>query len=304
MSARFMRPLVVGTALLAASFASAPASANESGLAGYSGKPNLAAPAGESCNQCHTGGATPTVTLEGPASLAAGQTASYSLVVKTGLSRAAGGIAATDGIVLTPLTGLRDSFGEMVPNGDVAVAGGQATFTFSVKAPTSGTTLRLWAVGLAANGNNGVGGDRAAHTLRDIAVTGGTTPKPDAGPGGSDASTPPSDAGDAGTPGSSSGASGSSGAGSSGASGGTGSSGSSGTAGSSGASGGTSGTGGDGESSNGATDGSADEAGGSCSSSGAGGAAANRNGGAAAAALGIVAFMMSIRARRRLGQRT
>jgi hypothetical protein len=211
---------------LAASLVSLPAFANASGLAGYTMKPNLSAPSGESCNNCHGGGTAPMVTLNGPATLAAGQIADYSLVVKTGSSRAAAGIAATDGVVLTPVSGVRDSFGEMVPNGGVAVSGGQATFTFRVTAPLSGTTLRLWAVGLAANGNNGVSGDKGTHVLRDIAVTGGSAPKPDAGTsGGGDASVdPPAEGTDGGV------ATGDAGAGGSSASKGT--TGSSGTSGS------------------------------------------------------------------------
>jgi MYXO-CTERM domain-containing protein len=189
-----------GAFCLAASLLSLPALANASGLAGYTMKPNLSAPAGESCNSCHSGGTAPTVTLTGPASLTAGQIADYSLVVKTGSSRAAGAIAATDGVVLTPLSGVRDSFGEMVPNGSVAVSGGQATFTFRVTAPLSGNALRLWAVGLSANNNNGTSGDKAAHVLRDITVTGGSAPKPDAGtPGGGDPPVdPPADEADGG----------------------------------------------------------------------------------------------------------
>jgi hypothetical protein len=219
-----MRLFLAIAASLVASFVSIPALANESGLPGYSGKPNLAAPAGESCNGCHSGGTAPQVTLNGPATLTAGQVADYSLVVKTGSTRAAAGIAATDGIVLTPVTGLRDSFGEMVPNGAVTVSGGQATFNFKVTAPLSGTTLRLWGVGLSANNNGNTSGDKATHLVRDIAVTGGTVPKPDAGTSSGDGG-PPSDGGtqpgeDGGSSGSSGGTSGSSG-GTSGSSGGT-----------------------------------------------------------------------------------
>jgi hypothetical protein len=191
---------------------------------------------GESCNQCHTGGTAPVVTLEGPSTLAAGQTADYALVVKTGQSRATGAIAVTDGVVLAPLTGVRDSFGEMVPNGSaLAVAGGQVKLTFRVTAPMSGTSLRLWAVGLAATGS-AVSGDKAAHTLRDITVTGGTPPKPDAGSSsGSEASTPGTDAGSngsSGTSGTGDGTSGTTGTGdgTSGTSGASGTSGTSGTA--------------------------------------------------------------------------
>lgn len=178
-----MRSFVGITAALAVSLVSFAASANNGGVAGYTGKPNINAPQGESCNQCHSGGTTPTVTINGPASLAAGASAEYTLVVSTGQTRAAGGVAATDGVVLTPGTGLRDSFGEMVQNAPLAVSGGQATFRFTVKAPASGTTLRLWAVGLAANNNGSTSGDKAAQVTKDVTITGGATPKPDAGPG-------------------------------------------------------------------------------------------------------------------------
>lgn len=146
------------------------ASANGGGLAGYTGKQ-----AGQTCNSCHTGGATPTVTITGPSTIAAGQTADFALVVTTGQSRAAGGVAASDGTTLTPGAGFRDSFGEMVQDGARVVSGGSATFAFKVTAPTSGTSLKLWAVGMAANGA-GTGGDTSIQISRDIAVTGGTTP--------------------------------------------------------------------------------------------------------------------------------
>lgn len=198
-----MRALVGITAAVATTLVTLAAQANNGGVAGYSGKPNINAPQGESCNQCHSGGTAPTVTLNGPASLAAGSSAEYTLVVSTGLARAGAGIAATDGVVLTPGTGLRDSFGEMVQNAPLAPSGGQATFRFTVKAPASGTTLRLWAVGLAANNNGGTSGDRASHVTKDVTITGGTTPKPDAGTGGTGggstadagASTPDTDGG-------------------------------------------------------------------------------------------------------------
>ncbi|MBX3203415.1 MAG: hypothetical protein KF764_00040 [Labilithrix sp.] len=179
------------------------ASANGGGVAGYTGKPTATSPQGQSCNQCHNGGATPQVSITGPASLAAGQSAEYSLVVATGQARAAGAIAGSDGAVLAPLAGggLRDSFGEMVQDGSRAVAGGQAAFRFRVTAPMTGTTLKLWAVGLAANGN-GTGGDRAAHATRDITVTGGggSTPPPDPGSSSSSGGAPPDDEADGGAP--------------------------------------------------------------------------------------------------------
>lgn len=170
---------------LAAFLATGSAYANNGGLPGYSGKPSAIAPAGESCNQCHTGGTAPTVIINGPATLAAGQSAEYTLVVTTAAIRAGGGIAGSDGVVLTNVAGLRDSFGEMVQNAPLTVNGGSATFRFMVKAPSTGTALKLWAVGLAANNSGNQTGDRAAHATRDVTITGGgVAPTPDAGGGG------------------------------------------------------------------------------------------------------------------------
>lgn len=173
-------------AFLGASSASS-AYANNGGLPGYSGKPTALSPQGESCNQCHTGGTAPTVVINGPATLAAGASAEYTLVVTTGLVRAGGGVAGSDGVMLTPVAGggFRDSFGEMVQDAPLTVNGGSATFRFTVKAPSVGTTMKLWGVGLAANNANAQGGDRATHATRDITITGGgVAPKPDAGGGG------------------------------------------------------------------------------------------------------------------------
>ena len=198
-----MRALAAVSALLVTVLMSTAALANGGGVAGYTGKPTSFAPQGESCSQCHNGGTAPQVSIAGPSTLAAGQSGDYTLIVKTGETRAGAGVAATDGVVLTAGTGggFRDSFGEMVQDGSKAVSGGQATFSFRVTAPLTGTTLRLWAVGLAANGS-GTGGDSAAQITQDVSVTGGAP------------ATPPSTS-------SSSGASGSSGTSSSGSSGGS-----------------------------------------------------------------------------------
>jgi hypothetical protein len=122
-----MRGLRIAVSL-AVFLSAGSAYANNGGLPGYSGKPTAIAPAGESCNQCHSGGTAPTVVINGPASLAAGQSAEYTLVVTTGLVRAGAGIAGSDGVVLTPVTGggLRDSFGEMVQDAPLTVNGGSS----------------------------------------------------------------------------------------------------------------------------------------------------------------------------------
>ncbi|MBS2012771.1 MAG: hypothetical protein JST00_07790 [Deltaproteobacteria bacterium] len=164
------------------------ASANSGGLAGYTGKPNPAAPGGQSCNQCHNGGAAPTVSITGPATLSPGQAAEYSMVVQTNQGRASGGVAASDGTTLAPISGLRDSFGEMVQSAPATVSGGQATFRFRVTAPASGT-IKLYAVGLASDGA-GTGGDRAAQTTKDVVVSSTPGGAADAGGGNANGSTP------------------------------------------------------------------------------------------------------------------
>ena len=293
---RPLRALAFVVASSATTLVPLAALANVSGLAGYSGKPNLSAPAGESCNKCHNGAAAPMVTLTGPATLTAGQVADYALVVTTGANRAAGGVAATDGIVLTPVTGLRDSFGEMVPNGGLAVSGGKATFNFKVTAPMTGSTLRLWAVGLAANGNNGASGDKAAHLIKDVAVTGGAPPKPDGGSSGS--------SGTSGTSGSSSGSDASVDPDGGSPSGSSGSSGSS-SGSSSGASGGTSGSSGDPSGDPGADPGSAGGNGNGSDGGGAGGCSTSLHAqgqgtiGVVLAALGVAQLVAARRRRRR-----
>ncbi len=199
-----MRVVCAGIVAVSLSlFTTATASANPGGVAGYTGKPTPLAPQGESCNQCHNGGTAPAVSITGPATLAAGQAAEYSLVVSTGQTRAAGAVAATGGVVLANVSGLRDSFGELVQDAPLNVAGGPATFRFPVTAPLTGNTLRLWAVGLAANGA-GQGGDKAAHTTKDVSVTGGAPSPVDAGSGSSGSSSSSSSS-SSGTSGSSSG---------------------------------------------------------------------------------------------------
>jgi len=55
------------------------ACASSAGIAGYSGMT-----AGVTCNACHYGGITPTVTLTGPTSVASGSTNQYTLTITGG----------------------------------------------------------------------------------------------------------------------------------------------------------------------------------------------------------------------------
>lgn len=179
------------------------ANANSGGLAGYTGKPNAASATGQSCNGCHTGGSAPMVTLTGPASLAAGTSAEYALVV-VGDGTTAGGVAATNGVKLTAGAGFRESFGEMVQS---APQGGSGTFKFTVTAPAAGASITLWAVGL---GGSSQSNSTSKTITRDVAITGGgagpVTPGTPATPGASSSSssgaTPGGDDTNAASPGS------------------------------------------------------------------------------------------------------
>jgi hypothetical protein len=175
---RLLAPVIAG--LIVTTFA-APASAYGSGATGYTGKQE-----DRSCNSCHSGGTAPQVTINGPASIAAGATADFTLVVATKQTRAGAGIAATDGTTLGAGAGLQALDGELTHSAGLAVSGGKATFKFKVTAPASGTSLRLYAVGLAANGS-GTGGDKATQITKDITVTGGSAATP---------TTPPASDGD------------------------------------------------------------------------------------------------------------
>ena len=151
----------------------ATASAYGSGATGYSGKD------GSSCNGCHSGGKAPAVQIDGPSSIAAGQTADFTFTVTTTQTRAGADIAGSEGVTLTPGTNLQDLGGELTHTKSTPVSGGKAVFKFTITAPASGSSLTLYAAGLAANGN-GTGGDKATTTTKAIAITGATTTTPPA----------------------------------------------------------------------------------------------------------------------------
>lgn len=176
---RLLFAFVVGLAITAFT---ASASAYGNGASGYTGKQE-----GRSCNSCHSGGTAPQVTITGPDTLAAGATGDFTMVVSTGQTKAAGGIAASEGASLTAGTNLHDEDGELTHDSAVNAAGGKASFSFKVTAPANGTTMRLFAVGLASNGS-GTGGDKATQITKDITITGGgaatpTTPTTPTTPG-------------------------------------------------------------------------------------------------------------------------
>jgi len=146
--------------------------ANQLGAVGYSGKQ------GDTCNRCHSGGAAPTVTLTGPATLTAGQSASYTLSISGGAGVRAGMNVAASVAEAQLLPGGADTTafsGELHHSSPKAFASGRATFTFTLQAPPFAGPVRLFAAGNSCNGNGGDSGDRAGMATLDVTVTGGAT---------------------------------------------------------------------------------------------------------------------------------
>ncbi len=151
--------------------------ANSAGVSGYSGAP----PNNETCNSCHSGGGTPTVTLSGPTSLAAGATGSYTLTVSGG----AGSRAGMDVSVSEPLARLNPlgasvavDFGELHQSGPAPFSGGSVSFPFSLTAPPFAASLTLYGVGNSCNGDGNTSGDHAAATSLVVTVNGGSGMNP------------------------------------------------------------------------------------------------------------------------------
>ncbi len=214
-----MRNLLLAASILWA----ATAAAHQNGITGVSGK------AGGFCNQCHSGGATPTVALSGPATLTAGQTATYTLTITGGAAVAGGldaalddGALAAGAALATVSPSTQRASGEITHTQPVAFAGGALAFQFAVTAPAAARTMTLYAAGNSTNHDGTPAGDRAAATTMtitvaappppgaDLAVAPGadlaTNPTPAASdlatpsPSGRDLATPAGDFGSAGPP--------------------------------------------------------------------------------------------------------
>ena len=167
-----MRKLVGVAAGLFALTLTATASATSSGLAGDSGKSS------GTCGTCHTGGAAPTVAIDGPDTLAANAQGSYTITVTTSLTSTGIDVAGSQGVALAAGTGDKVMSSEIVQSSPLAATGGSAQYTFTVTAPGFGQSLTLFASGVGANGDGAMGGDGAVAITKTIAVTGGSAAPP------------------------------------------------------------------------------------------------------------------------------
>jgi hypothetical protein len=149
------------------------AGARPTGISGASGK------SGFICNQCHSGGAAPTVQLTGPVTLAAGAQATYTFTITGGAAVAGGLDAALDDASLaagahlatiSPLTKILD--GEVTHTQPNDFASGALSFQFAVVAPGGARTMTLWVAGNSTNHDGSSSGDKAAGTMMTITVAG------------------------------------------------------------------------------------------------------------------------------------
>ncbi|MCE9670673.1 hypothetical protein LY474_22970 [Myxococcus stipitatus] len=167
----FLQSLGVASAVTAC-LVSGSALASAAGQIGYSNK------SGQTCmaSGCHSGGSsTPTVSIEGPATLEAGKTGNYTLVIKGGPGVRAGFNVAVDGNggSLSAGAGSKKLNGELTHTMPKDFSGGEARFDFSLVAPSSGGSITLFGAGNSVNGNGAESGDAAAAAKLVVNVTGG-----------------------------------------------------------------------------------------------------------------------------------
>jgi hypothetical protein len=155
--------------------------AHATGISGYSGKQ------GPSCTQCHAGGTAPSVNLNGPAMLLTGASATYTLTISGGAGARAGFNAAQDSnATFIAGAGQKMLSGELTHSTPASFNAGQASFSFTVTAPSSPGTFTLYVAGNSVNNNTNDMGDLSATTrllitVADPVIDAGAPPEMDAG---------------------------------------------------------------------------------------------------------------------------
>ncbi len=145
------------------------------GVFGYSGKP----PA-QSCSECHSGGAAPMVSFEGPASLLAGETATYAIDVVTGASTSCAGFdVATSAGALATVPQTNES---LLNSGEISHTknwpkGKTVRVMFNLTAPAQDGPLTLFATALDSDCVDDTSGDSPGSATYAVTVS---TPAPNA----------------------------------------------------------------------------------------------------------------------------
>jgi uncharacterized protein (TIGR03382 family) len=176
--------------VLAACLFSVSAYANLGGIAQRSGKQGAAQTCmAAGCHGDRPSTETPTVELTGPETLAAGATGNYKLTIRGGAAVKGGMNAAVsnNGGTLNPAGGdLKLLAGELTHTAPKNFTNNEVSFDFTLVAPATAGTAKLFASGNSTNGNGNPDGDHSASTTLDIQITGGSQP---------DAGMPPTDGG-------------------------------------------------------------------------------------------------------------
>jgi predicted CxxxxCH...CXXCH cytochrome family protein len=154
--------------VVAACLVSGSALASSGGITGRSGKQGQNTTC--SSSGCHSGGATnPTVRLEGPATLEPNQTGTYRLIVQGGPGARAGFNVAVDNGTLNAGAGSRKLSEELTHSLPKAFTNNEAVFDFTLVAPASNGTIKLFGAGNSANNNGVESGD--ASGLAQLTIT-------------------------------------------------------------------------------------------------------------------------------------
>ncbi|WP_434388094.1 MXAN_6652 family MXYO-CTERM-anchored protein [Melittangium boletus] len=163
-----MRFALSALSALSLSLLSSSAFANSAGVSGQSNKQN------QSCNGCHFGGTAPTVTLTGPTELEPGATGQYTLVITGGAAKVGGMNVAVDNSAakLAAGTGSKTIGDEITHIKPQAFTGNELRFDFSLVAPTTPGTIKIFGAGNSANGDLGSEGDRGSTTTLSVTVPG------------------------------------------------------------------------------------------------------------------------------------
>jgi hypothetical protein len=125
------------------------ARAHSAGVSGFSGQQE------QTCNHCHYGGTSPTVTLDGPSTLAPGAAGDYTLTIRGGAAVVGGLDVSVDdaGASLVPVSPdtrrvRTTGFDEVIHTAPSSFAAdGTLRFRFRLVAPSAAGALTLFAAG-------------------------------------------------------------------------------------------------------------------------------------------------------------
>ncbi|MEZ4712332.1 MAG: choice-of-anchor V domain-containing protein [Caldilineaceae bacterium] len=160
------------------------AHASLNGRIGFSGNP--ATNSGQNCTTCHaTGAAVPTVTISGPASVAAGSTNLYTLLISGGPAQTGGlnvSVSNQRGVLTPAGADTQTLLGELTHSAPKAFSGNQLAFQFTWTAPTYNDTVTFYGAGNSSDNQQSLTGDGIGVTTFNVQVTGGSGGPPTVSP--------------------------------------------------------------------------------------------------------------------------